>query len=498
MINLFISVIYIDILIFFAVSIFHNSMNKYYKSEIGIAPYIAALLIPPFAFLSPHISIFHVFCFLLVPVLAKRTKNILPVYIISLLTLPFISEKFSLGGIYILDYSVAHSLNIGAFLSLILKSKDKNRSKIVTDIPFLLLISTLFFGVSRDTSITNILREFFNYALDIVLPYIIISRGIRNVQDARNALLSAAAAAIVLSFICTFEALKGWPFYRMVWQHYGIDLLSGANVKLRGGLLRAPGPYPEPLSLSFSLTMCVLAFASCRKCFRSRLWFLALCGIAFLGILAPQARGAWIGLLAALLVADIYRDRWRVLATRISILTMGGLLVIAAGTVNRQIADLAGMTDDGRSTLDYRQQLLDRGFEEVLANPIIGRPFPEVITSMADLTQGEGIVDFVNSYLYVALITGLIGLGIFLSALVMQGTLIWKIKNKTLPTGMDRDHLTFAFSALIGSIIMLSSTSIGGRPLITLAIIMAFAGSSINIARSRKRGIHSLEHEASK
>jgi len=45
----------------------------------------------------------------------------------------------------------------------------------------------------------------------------------------------------------------------------------------------------------------------------------------------------------------------------------------------------------------------DFGIDIIKAQPLIGQPIPVVAEQMAIFKQGEGIVDFVNGYLSIAL-----------------------------------------------------------------------------------------------
>ena len=69
-----------------------------------------------------------------------------------------------------------------------------------------------------------------------------------------------------------------------------------------------------------------------------------------------------------------------------------------------------------RASVDYRQQLAERSWELIQSHPFLGDPL--VKTKMEDLRQGEGIIDFVNTYAEVTLFYGSIGLVVFLAAII--------------------------------------------------------------------------------
>jgi hypothetical protein len=475
--------LYITILSLLGICIFYWCLSGQLRTEVGKKFIVFSIIIPVVSFASPNILLFNIIIFTLIPLVAKKRQYIAPVYIFSYLTLPFVDYLFSPGGIYIVTYSVGTSLGLGAILALFMRGSGSAKSSIVTDLPFLTLFLVLTFASARDTTATNTIRVVLDNLLSFGIPYFVISRSIRNWSDAKLALIGLIAATVVLSVIATYESLRAWPLYRVVWFHYNIPLTSGASVKLRGGLLRSAGPFPEPTSFAFCLCIGVIANLVIGNIFRSAAHRGLIAIITLLGILAPQSRGAWIGLAAGILAADLCRRRYAAVGRNLVILGIAGALVVAGATVSSRIADLAGLSPAGEGTIDYRSQLFDRGMDEIRKKPLIGDPPAVVLVKLRDLTQGEGIVDFVNAYIYLALISGLIGLGVIILALGGQLTLAWRIHERMGRTALERDLSAFVFAALVSMIIMLAFTSLGGRNMGMLVAMMAFTGTLANISR---------------
>jgi hypothetical protein len=70
-----------------------------------------------------------------------------------------------------------------------------------------------------------------------------------------------------------------------------------------------------------------------------------------------------------------------------------------------------------RANFDYRIRLLEIGYRVILEHPILGQASPTEHPAMAELIQGEGIVDLVNHYIAIGLHYGIPGLVLFLYAL---------------------------------------------------------------------------------
>ena len=84
-----------------------------------------------------------------------------------------------------------------------------------------------------------------------------------------------------------------------------------------------------------------------------------------------------------------------------------------------------GSVDPGSVT--YRQHLFDNAILVIERNPWFGSADYLLTPEMQDMMQGEHIIDIVNSYLKIALDSGLVGLGFFLSifAAILIG--LWRV-----------------------------------------------------------------------
>jgi hypothetical protein len=435
-------------------------------------------------------NIFWLACIIIIGlfVALNKTASLPGLYIFLLLTTPIVSKPVKAGGTYLVDLNFLHCLSLGMLFAMLLGKRSARRASTGVDICATAVILLFTIAGMRDGSATNALRELLNAALTFALPYYVLSRSARNADDLRSIFLGIGCAMAVLSAIAVLETWRSWPIYRGIWQHYGIDLTSGASVKLRGGMMRSAGPYPEPLSFSFVLTLAFLALLLMRRSFVTNMQYWPLLALCVAGIIMPQGRTAWLGLLIAVLAIDIFKRDYRTFSIKAALLGVAGCVVLLVSSFNHNIAVLLGLTAEGQGTVDYRQRLLTRGMEEFWKHPLFGDSIGNVLKRMEDLIQGEGIVDLVNGYLHIALISGGVGLAIFVLVILAVAALL--VGRRKMATRANADivmqSLTWAFSSLVAIIVMLTAMSVVGPPFQMLILVLAIAAAAISVSKKRK------------
>ncbi|HEX8483905.1 hypothetical protein [Sphingomonas sp.] len=435
------------------------------------------------AFCAPSILSLNLIVGLSVPILATERRLIAPIYLFLQLTMPMVTVVLGFGSLYLLTFDVGMAAGLGALAALALRSRGTFSRTIVWDVPALLFFLLLVAQTARDTSATNVMRSAIEAGWDTLLPYYVVSRSLRTFEDVRVALFGLIAATVALCVLAFYEAFRHWPMYRVVFAHYGIPISAGAAVKLRGGFIRSPGPFPEPVSFAFCLAVGYIATYSIRSAFRSRYAHLAIIGITTVGILAPQSRGAWMGLIVGVVAYQLFRNQIASLG-RMALCGVGLLVVVvASSSVGDRVTSTLGINNGP----DYRVSLFSRGVEEVKKYPFIGRPIGQVYYSLRDLIQGEGIVDFVNTYLYMALVSGLIGLLIFVIVLISPMVPLWGLRSNRLIAVRDQQQIAFVFSGLAAMIVMYTVTSLGGRSQMLLSVMMALSAVIMNYRRALSR-----------
>lgn len=436
------------------------------------------------AFLAPTLWLFHVLAAAAVPLFARERSLVAPVYLFLLLTLPGLEGELHMGGVYIITSGLGTSLGIGAVIGMAIfrSAGTRNALRFDTLIAVLWLLSVI--TVARETSLTNYLRVAADQALVLVLPYLIVSRTVRTARGLRLAFFALIAATLALSSLAIFEALRTWPIYGAAYQHFGISRGIGDGAKMRAGFLRAPGPFAEATSFGLFLALGFLSTCGGRRFFASRTGWLVGLGLPALGLLAPQSRGAWLGAVVGLLALTWYRRDWGGLVKQV-----GAAAVLSAGAVVASFASGAVATlfesyDRLAVKTDYRSDLLRRGLEEFWKHPVLGESSAAVFRALEDLRQGEQIIDFVNTYLYVALIGGGVGLAFYL--LVMLVPLGGALGARTKSKASDQPLGAVAFAMLVSVLVMLAFTSQSGKTTFMIVFLIAILGQSSALEGDRR------------
>lgn len=460
-----------------AILLFTSCLTPQLKRSVAPAAMTIGVGTPLLAWALPNIWLLHLAMVALVPLFARRLNQVAPIYLFALLLLPGLDDMVSLGSLKLCDFGVQDALAVGATAAVFLTRRGRGAARPDLDLPAIGVVLLIVAALARDTTVTNFIRVFCNAFLDLWLPYYVLSRSVRSADDVRACMVWLSCGGAVLSVVLMYEIWKAWPIYNELYAHYGVQTLL--LVKARGGILRPGGPFVEPTSIAMVLTSCVLAVWLARSAFRSRHHHIAMLVLLLAGLCAPQSRGAWIGLLIGMALADLFRRRYSRLAWRIVPIAIGGVVLMALARVSPMVAETLGMTGTSSASGEYRKLLLDRGFEEFLHSPIWGYSVPQLWVRLHDLKQGENIIDFVNTYIWIMLISGGIGLAIFVGSFLFFLVRLWRQRG-----GKDADVAAFVFAGLAMPMEMLFFTSFGGRPAFFIFIFFGLA-SALIAARGR-------------
>jgi O-antigen ligase len=476
--------LFIVILSSMALAGFFACLSPEMRLRVGRAPIILALGLPLAAWLMPNIWLLYAVMLVAVPLLARNPGQVAPLYLFALLLLPALNLTIVAGSLKLFEVGVNEFLATGAAFALAIRP-GKARIPRALDLPVIALVLLLVIATTRSTSITNFFRVLVSGVLDCALPYYIVSRGVRSVDDLKLCMIHLAAAASVLSMILLYEAHSSWPMYNILYDHYGI--VERLMVKLRGGVLRASGPFLESTSMAMVLSSCILATWLSRSAFRSKWHHLAVLALLFAGLTAPQSRGAWMGLLIGILVADAYRRRIGAAIRRVMLIGVMVAALVAVAPLSPYLSDTLGLSEGSASTVDYRQRLFDRGMEEFWRSPIVGYSPPDILARLDDMRQGEGIIDFVNTYIYFALVSGIIGLIVFVVSFLTYLMLLWRDRRFVRANDPDGEAIALVFAGLVMPMEMLVFTSFGGRPEIFVFVFFAFASAIVSMRKQAQR-----------
>lgn len=257
---------------------------------------------------------------------------------------------------------------------------------------------------------TSMLRRETVILLDVVLPYLLFRKSLKSHKSIIEVMAAFVLSWAIVAPIAVFESLKGWLLYVTVADYWEVNanLLTYLH---RAGTLRAMVATDHSLVLGFAMA---LGFGFClylRKYVASSVTFAAAALLMWAGLLAAYSRGPWI---VAVLVMFAYLLLLPRGASRtIKAAAMAGLLaaVLLQTPYGQRIAEslpFIGHVD--AANVEYRQRLFDTALDLIPLHPWFGDIHVE--RHMESMRQGQGIIDIVNGYLWIALYYGLVPLAI--------------------------------------------------------------------------------------
>ena len=342
---------------------------------------------------------------------------------------------------------------------------------------FILFNSLLVF---RDDSVTNALRQVVYIVLGVYLPYFVISRNLLDKEQFKRLFCIILIVALPLSVIACFESAKHWLLFNAlpVAQQ---GFAQTPNYLARGGSLRATGVFSSPIGLGYFLVIAIGAWLYLRQATTQKKRISLIGIILFIGLIATFSRGPWLGL-AVLWVVFIWSGRAAIKhylkAAFLATLLLPVVMITPQG--EKIINLLPGVADDTESagSVDYRQKLIEQSWLVFQKKPLFGDRHYRDSPEMQVMQQGQGIIDVVNSYIHIALSTGLIGL--FLFCTIFIGLLLALYKQTKLLRESQPDLALMArvLLAVLSAMLFIIATvsSVGHIPYIYWAFSGVAAG----------------------
>lgn len=340
---------------------------------------------------------------------------------------------------------------------------------------YFMFISALAF---RELPFTSGLRSSFDLGILILVTYFAARNAISSVGDMNRFVRYWVILCVVLAILALMTQYKYWNFY---------DSISGALIKklfvlpgfgnFRGDILRSTVTL-GPTILGFTLSMGVVFAQFLKRQFANKLGWLRLMQMLFLGaIYGTHSRGAWLALLVmVILYADFFV---RSSATR----SLIRLALVIGGVIGVLALELAGFFAlDEYGTFQYRYDLIINAWQLIKEYPFfgIGSSFGAYDNTVLEASrQGQGIIDIVNTYLQVALNSGLVGAAMFLSIfaipVVNLRTMARRLGSEQLAA--EQDYCNLMIVVLIGLAALLFTISwVGILPYYTFLLVGVAAG----------------------
>ena len=347
------------------------------------------------------------------------------------------------------------------------------------------LALTIILSLLREPSVTNTFRQAFYLFIDIFLPYFVISRSLKNLQSFRDALASLVLAIMVLAALAAFEFSKHWLLYASLLT--ALDLQEGMTAYLgRGGMLRVSASAGQPIVLGYLMAVGIGFYLFLQKHIQQK--FMRLSGIVLLtaGLIVPLSRGPWIG---AIVLVVVFIVTGRNPARRLMSMALMGMLalplfaILPGGEKVINLLPFVGSTE--KENIDYRENLITNSIIVIQRNPWFGSIDFLETPEMEAMRQGQGIIDIVNSYIAVALNTGLVGLGLFVGFFAMTLFGIFRAM-RSIPDKDSEEHLlgrVLLATLLAIMVIILTVSSISFIPIVYWSV----AGLGVAYAQMVRR-----------
>ena len=340
--------------------------------------------------------------------------------------LPPIELKLGLGNVgYLLTLThfrvLALALLVVPAMKLMLERSDHKRHGLFWIDAGLVGYQLLRIALAAPSSTgTSILRSLLEASLDTLLPYYVITRGVRTLPALRFIVthlmigIAFAASVGIIEILTQRNLYSGLQtIYDVTWQL--------TYVLSRGGFVRVQAAAQVPINFAILLMTGIGLLIWLRGDQWRRQSVFLLFAAMFVALVGTWSRGPWLAagtmLLVVIVLGRMSASVFRVLLLLVLLLGMVAIATGADSAVVAALGALFGTTGSDLSTIDYRRQLLSTSLALIKQSPWLG--VPNYASQLQSLRQGEGIVDIVNSYVAIMLGAGVTGLALYLLPFVI-------------------------------------------------------------------------------
>lgn len=443
--------------------------------------YIVTLIV----FFAGNFWLYILVCGLYLIYISKREENIFALYFFLLLVIPPFDQVIPVPGInHLFPMNYPRLLSLTLLLPLFLSQLSK-KDKIPygstgADKLVLAIVSLTFLLWLRGTTLTDAVRYGLSGFLDVFLPYYTASRVIKNISQLRTVMLAFIMGCLITGIIGIFEYKTSWLLYNNLDESLGISWFMGSYLG-RGGDLRALASTGQPIILGYVVMVALGFYLFIARSIKSKI--VRISGFIILGAASfvTLSRGPWVGSVALIIIflaTGTNVARKFIILLIVAIFALPTLKVVPGGNKIINILPFIGTSE--QFNVDYRDKLLDRSLIIISNHPMFGVFDPRKEPEMADMVQGEGIVDIVNSYLGIVLSQGLIGLTLFLWFFALVLRITYKAMKK-LPKNSD-EHLcgSSLLASLTGVLVSIYTVS---TILVIPIIYWSLAGLMLSYSR---------------
>jgi len=456
----------------------HRYATPPLQRQLGWLPYLSIAGLYAVATLTPRPEPLLLAAFL-IPLVRPRTRaDVACRYVLMMPLMPDLTATLVVAGHVLAQTTPFTTFSLGALVAGLTARDGEPRADAPRLRPEHGVLFALFlaFGIAspRFADPSALVRNAIDQLLLLVVPFVLLSTTLRTRDALVRAIACFGASAVILSLPALYEHHAGWSLFDALTAHIAGTGYMARSASIRGGALRPAMTMGTPIEFGIFLMMGVFALAVSLPLFRRRRAGLAMMGLVGVALLAVQSRGAVLSLVLGVLAVQAARRRWGMVA---GVAALGGLaylmLRLASGSSVR-VAAFMGAGQNFGAYKDYRTLLLARGLEEGAKHRWLGVSLTQVTDELADLTQGEHIIDFVNTYLNIYLVAGVLGLGLLLVALAAVFTGLLRRNGAALSAPDERPRL-FCIASLTGILMSLVTTSFFGRVPFMLIVVLTGA-----------------------
>jgi hypothetical protein len=428
------------------------------------------------SFLSPNIWLYMLVAAPVMLVAGRKDSNPVALYLVLLQVIPPLSFPVPFPGINLLfDISNYRLLSLCILIPTIWRLRADPSAQEVRALQgmdwWLLafgVLQTLQF-IRPDTptafllhdSPTNMLRRLFLFLLDIYALYYAVSRSCTGKTKIVDAMAAFCVVSCLMALEAVFESLRHWLLYQgLALRLSPYDAGMQMAYLVRNGVLRAQGPAGHALALGYLLAVALGFWLYLQPQIESRLKRTSITVVLCAGLFAAYSRGPWIGAIAIYFVMVALNPKavgGLARATAVMVVLAG---VVALTPIGQRIAAvlpfLGGSVEIG--DLDYRQRLASTSWNLIMNHPYFGDQ--EYLSKMAQLRQGQGIIDIVNTYAGTALEYGLVGLSLFLAFMLTGVIKGYRAMTQIRQRDNDLARLgSCMLACIVGTLLMMYNSS---------------------------------------
>lgn len=445
------------------------------------------------AFFVPNYWLYVLIAMVVLGVAAKRDPNPAAFYLFLILAIPpfesdiptlgLIKQIFPLNHLRLMSLAVLLPIAVSMLPSSgpagLQREDPRIRTGVMATDVLILLYCALQFALwlPYDTLIASVRRAVL-FAIDIVLPYFVLSRACYNWRMVREALAAFALAAMILSCIAMFETARHWLLYTTLSEHW--QSIGEIQYLMRGSSLRAQATGGHSIVLGYALAMAIGFWFALRTSSASTKWRWLCIAMLIAGLMATLARGPMVGAVAIVLLFQFLGPNASTRLLKIAFVAAGIAMLVLVSPWGESFVDrLPFIGSDEGGSVAYRQQLAEVSWRLVRQNPLFGSL--TFMQSMEELRQGEGIIDLVNAYAGIALSFGLVGLGLFASFFAVAIVSSYVPSRRWMVSDPERSATGRALVAcVLGGLLTISTV---GLYLSVAYLTWALAGLAVGYAR---------------